>query len=122
MTPPSRTGRLALLCAILLLLLGGRELGAAGATQSADVKQPVAGYAPTAEDAARAASEQIKTLPAGAVQVECAPGVPTLPIYTTMSGLGGPQQFYILADGRCFQDKLNNTAVPVERIDEAASD
>jgi hypothetical protein len=113
----NRSARLALLMAVMVLLLGGTRLNAIGANQSPAVTQPPADYAPTAADAARTATEQLKVLPATAVQVDCAPGVRTLPIFTTLSGIGGPQRLYILADGRCFQDPSNKAEVPVEQIE-----
>jgi hypothetical protein len=84
-------------------------------TQLPDVTQPPADYVPTAADAARAAAEEIKHLPSTAVQVDCAPGVPKFPIYTTTSGGFSRQRRYILADGRCFQDSVVRD-LPIEEI------
>jgi hypothetical protein len=113
----NRPVRLALLVTLLLLVLGGARLNAAGANGPQASAQPPADYVPTAADAARTAAEQLRGLPATAVQVDCAPGVPTLPIFTTLSGIGGAQPLLILADGRCFRDRANNADVPVEPID-----
>lgn len=117
---PSRTD-LAVVTVLLLLVGGGSQLSAQAvqprpndwlrAAQTPEV------YAPTAADASRAAAEQLRRLPDGAVQVDCAPGRRTLPIYTTLSGIGGPHRTYVLADGRCFQVPPELGSVPVEPID-----
>lgn len=60
------------------------------------------GARPNAADAARTAAEELATLPAGMVQVDCAPGMPTFPIFTQLSGVPSPNRIRILADGRCF--------------------
>ena len=61
---------------------------------------------PTLEDAAKAAAEELKQLPASAIQVDCSPDFKTLPPYTRLTGgvLGGPQRSFILSDGRCYVD------------------
>ena len=58
---------------------------------------------PTLEDARLAAAEQLRLLPANAKQVDCAPGMRTLPPYTTLSGGIARVRRTILADGRCFE-------------------
>ncbi len=78
-----------------------------GATAAAGTPSPEPTPAnPTAEDAARAAAQQLAELPAGVYQVACTPESATLPPYTVI--LGGVGQhagaLHILADGRCFFD------------------
>lgn len=93
-----------------LLLIGAVALAlaavAVGNLLAADPLQP------TAADASRAAAEEFKVLPPGVVQVDCRPGLSTFPPFTSFSGLPGGT-FYILADGRCFQDVSWTPAPPV---------
>lgn len=85
------------------VLAGALLLGLVVGTQLTTSAAPPAEL-PTAADAAKAATEQLKALPPTAVQVDCAPGKPTLEPFTTLSGLPGAASRYILADGRCFAD------------------
>ena len=84
--------------AAAVLLFAATQLGSMAA-EPGDANR-----VPTADDAARAAAEQLKQLPETVVQVDCAPGVPTLRPYTRLSGVPGANPRYVLADGRCFVD------------------
>lgn len=91
------------------ILGGGLLLGLVLATQLTTSAAPPAEH-PSAADAAKAATEQLKALPPSVVQVNCAPGKPTLEPFTTLSGVPGAAPRYILADGRCYVDPDNKGA------------
>jgi len=112
-----KSRRPAILAIVLLLVLGAGVVTALGAMRPSQAIKTPGDHAPTAQDAARTAAEQLRLLPATASQVDCAPGVRTLPIYTTLSGTGGPHRLIVLADGRCFQDSASSGDVPVEQIE-----
>ena len=93
---------------ILSAVLAGcvQPAGAPPAAQDPSAPQPsnMPSIPPdVAASAAAAAAEEFKALPSGAVQVDCAPGWPTYPPYTRLTGTPSTDQVEILSDGRCFR-------------------
>jgi hypothetical protein len=95
-------GFLALLIALLCAVGCDPAVEVPASAQAAEASM-LDVYVPTLEDARRTAAEQLKVIPAGARQVECAPGVATFPPYTTQSGGMSRIHRMVLADGRCFE-------------------
>jgi len=108
MTWRSRLAGLAIAVAIIGIAVGCSRSSGAN-PDPAPTSSPPTNQGLTAADAARTAADQMKQLPPTAVQVDCAPGVPTLPIFTTLSGVAGTKRLHVLADGRCF-------TVPAEQV------
>jgi hypothetical protein len=103
-----RVRRLGLLLGmVFLIVMGTRFVSSAG---------PVPGdpnYVPTLADAADTTVGELRALPEDAIQIDCAPGMPTAPPFTRLAGHNvAKEQMWILADGRCFVYSNPNVSSP----------
>ena len=97
----------------------GTLVASTGSTAIPASTDPGSSSAPTAEDASRAAAQQLAALPHGVYQVPCSASLETFPPYTVLTGGIGvrSESFHVLADGRCFFDP-NAQETPAPTFDE----
>ena len=86
---------------VLILVFDGSGSWTAGAAPLPSSSPVAASPSIDPSDLEWVSAQELHSLPSDVVQIDCRPGMATLPPYTRFTGFSS---MYVLADGRCFID------------------